>query len=249
MLAMKLLLTRHMRRSVLTLIALTLFAATACNKSTPSASTPTPTTSTPTTPTTPTNPTAPTPAGPVPVVTLQPDTPSPVGQAVALTYASRAQEPGKIAVAVTVFNIQNQITPAVVGFHTAEGRLKWDASLLELDATGAGDLLGGNSAAASCAPRDPQIPDTFAFCIGRIDRAPVTGSGEIFLVRLQPRSGVTSGTSRVELVPFLANSGGTGVPSIVTFTTSLWLFPYVPGERGNVIQNTYGATVTIRPPN
>ena len=76
-----------------------------------------------------------------------------------------------------------------------------------------------------------------AFCIRRLDSSRVTGSGEIYLVRLKPRSGVTSGTSRIELVPFLANSGGTGVPSIATFITRLWLFPYVAGERGNVIQN------------
>jgi hypothetical protein len=183
----------------------------------------------------------------VPVLTLEQDTATPVGQAVALTYASRAQEPGKIAIAVTGYNIQNQITPDVVGFNQAEGRLRWDASLLEVDATGAGDLLGGNSLAGMCVPRDPEIPDTFPFCIGRLDRARVTGSGEIILVRLKPRSGVTSGTTRVELVPFLANSGGTGVPTIATFTTSLWLFPYIPGARGNVFQNVYGATVTIRP--
>ena len=237
----------HMRRSLLLLIASALTAA-ACNKSTPSA--PTPVATSPTTPTTPTTPTpTPTPTALLPVLTLQQDTGSPVGQAVALTYASRAQEAGKIAIAVTGFNIQNQITPTVFGFSTAEGRLKWDASLLEIDGEGAGDLLGGNSAAGACAPRNPQVPDTFAFCIGRLDQTRVTGSGEIYLFRLKPRSGVTSGTSRVELVPFLANSGGTGVPSIVTFVTPLWLFPYVPGERGNVIQNSYGATVTISPGN
>ena len=230
----------HMRCSLLPMMVLTLTAAAACNKSTPSSPTPTPTTTT--TPTTPTAPTA-----SLPVLTLQQDTDSPVGQAVALTYASRSQEAGKIAIAVTGFNIQNEISASVSGFNTAEGRLRWDTSLLEVDGAGAGDLLGGNSAAGACVPRDPQIPDTHAFCVRRLDSTRVTGSGEIYLVRLKPRSGVTSGTSRIELVPFLANSGGTGVPSLATFVTRLWLFPYIPGERGNVIQNAYGATVTISP--
>ena len=68
-----------------------------------------------------------------------------MGQAVALIlYASRAQEAGKIAIAVTGFNIQNEVGPGASGFNAAEGlRLRWDTSLLEVDGEGAGDLLGG----------------------------------------------------------------------------------------------------------
>jgi hypothetical protein len=221
----------HSSRLIL-FVAVTVFAVGACSKATPTAPTPTPA--------------APvvTPVAALPVLTLDSDTGSPVGQAVALTYASRSQEAGKIGVAVTGFNLRNQITPTVSGLTGVEGRLKWDESLLEYDATGAGDLLGGNSGATPCRTNGIEMPGTVPFCISRIDRARVTGSGELFLVRLKLRPGVTSGTSRIELVPFRANEGG---PALATFMTSLLLFPYEPGPGGNVIENAYGATITIRP--
>src|SRR4051794_20116125 len=113
-------------------------------------------------------PTAPTPAAPtpivaapsVPVLTLEPDTTSPVGQSVAVTFASRAQEAGKIAVAVTGFNLQNQISPSVFGLTGVQGRLKWDDTLLEIDARGIGDFLGGNSGGGPCTTDLAEPPGT-----------------------------------------------------------------------------------------
>ena len=180
-----------------------------------------------------------------------------MGEAVALTYGSRSQQPGKIVVAVTGFNLRNEITPTVVGFTRVEGRLKWDNAILEPDmveglvAVGPGDLIGGIENAGVGLPSFPaeEIPGTYYFSIHRRDPTRATGSGELFLMRFRPREGVTQATTRMELMPILANAGGRTTPTPATFMTTLWMFPYIPGPRGNKIQNTYGATITIRPGN
>ena len=64
----------------------------------------------------------------------------------------------------------------------------------------------------------------------------------MFLATFRPRPGVTSTTTRIELVPFNA---GEADPRL-SFITPLLIFPYLQ-SRGNVIDNAYGATMTIRP--
>ena len=87
----------------------------------------------------------------------------------------------------------------------------------------------------------PEMPGTFPFRVQKNDPTRVTGSGELVLLRLRPRTDVTSGTTRIELEPFLANEG-----AAFPFMTSLLLSPYQP-HRGNQIENTYGATIAIWP--
>lgn len=219
----------HMRcRSLLLSGGLACIPAVGCNRAeTRTAPTPAPTP----------RPSAQTPA----VLTLEQDTSSPAGQAVALTYGSRSQEPGKIVVAVTAFNLLNGPLSSQNGFFGAIGRLRWDEALLEIDAVGIGDLLGGNSGGTVSRGIWPEMPGTFPFHVQRNDRTLVTGSGELVLLRLRPRTGITSGTTRIELEPFLANAGRP-----FSFMTSLWLDPYLPA-RGNQIENAYGATIAIWP--
>jgi hypothetical protein len=214
--------------SLLLSIALAFIPVAGCNSAeSPTSPTPEPTL----------GPSAPLP----PVVTFEPDTLTPVGQAVALTYGSRSQEPGKIVVAVTGFNLRNEISPTVNGVSAARGRLKWDDALLEIDGVGVGDLFGGNSAGNVDNGGWPEMPGTFPFAVRRNDQARVTGSGELVLLRLRPRTGITAGTTRIELEPFLANEGGP-----FPFMTPLLLFPYQP-PRGNQIENAYGGSIEIRP--
>ncbi len=176
----------------------------------------------------------------LPVLTLEPDLP-PMRQAVAVTHGSRSQEPGTIVVAVSAFNLQNELPPDSNGFFGAVGRLRWDPALLEIDAIGIGDLLGGNSGGRVSRGIWPEVPGTFPFYVQRNDQTLVTGSGELVLLRLRPRTGVTAGTTRIELEPFLANEGGA-----VSFVTSLWIQPYLP-HRGNQIDHACGATIAIWP--
>ena len=104
-------------------------------------------------------------------------------------------------------------------------------------------LPGGNAGAGNCPP-SAAPPGTYAFCVGRLDGARVTGSGELVLIRLKPRAGVTSGTTRIELDRIASNEAA---PPEISFMTNLLLLPYVPSPNGNTIQNAYGATITIRP--
>lgn len=191
------------------------------------------------TPTAPTPPVTP-PAPALPVLTVEPDTTSPVGQAVAITYASRAQEPGKIAVAVTGYNLRNQLSNGTVGVFGVVGVLKWDDALLEVDGVGAGDFLGGNSQANCCRWTGPDAPGTYPFSVDRDDRSVATGSGELFLIRVKPRAGITAGASRIEMIPFKSND------SSVTFMPTVLLVPFRPPPAIKV-DNVYGATITIRP--
>lgn len=188
------------------------------------------------------------PPTPTLTLTLTPDTNSPADESVGLTYASQFQVPGKIVVAVTAFNLTNRLSANVTGFSVVTGRLKWDGALLETElftpetpdvGRGPGTLLGNGLDEVSCCRTEDEGPGFYPFRLGRRDGARVSGSGELFLIRLKPRPGVTSGTTRIELEPIVANPGG------FTYMTPLWLSPYNP-SRGNTIENTYGATITIR---
>lgn len=191
--------------------------------------------------TTASSPTTPT-AAAVPVLTLEQDTNAPIGQAAWLTYGSRAQQPGMIVVAVSASNIVNQWSPTSAGISSVSGRLKWDPSVLELDAIGAGDMMGGNDGAVVGHQTDvPREAGRFAFGVRRNDGVRVQGSGELFILRLKPVAGVTAGRTRIDLEPFLANDGG-----FMPFMTQLLLSPYVP-TVGNLLENAYGGTITIRP--
>ena len=183
------------------------------------------------------------------VLTLQRDTGSPVGQAVAVTYGSRQRSPGKITVAVSGFNLQN-ILPgtAANGVQSIEGRLKYDDAVLELERTAetleAGDFMqqGAPSSVICCKqPNTVAQPGLYPFYVWR-NGVTVQGSGELFLATFKPRPGVTSTTTRIDLVPFNASEAD---PRL-SFMTPLLIFPYLQ-SRGNVIDNAYGGTITIRP--
>lgn len=205
------------------LLALLLSSAACAKNESSSATTPTPT-----------------PTVTVPVLTLQPDVTSPQGEAVALTYGSRSQEAGKLVVAVNGFNIENQISATVSGVTSITGRLRWDTNLLEVDAIGMGDMVGGNTGGASCGSR-LNDQGTFEFCAGNRDRAArSTGTGEFFLLRLKPRAGVTQGTTRIDFEQFTANEG-----AAFTWPTFVLFSPYTPARP--VIPPVFGATITIRP--
>jgi hypothetical protein len=171
-----------------------------------------------------------------------------VGESVAITYASAMQEPGKITVAVTGFNLQNLVNVGigVFGVSRIEGRLKYDDTVLEIERSAAGlaagDFMRRGGATGSCclAANVPVGPGLYPFFVSRSDN--IQGSGELFLARFQPRAGVTSATTRIELVPFDVGPERGGIP----YVTTLLLYPY---GRRNMIDNTYGATITIRPGN
>jgi len=125
--------------------------------------------------------------------------------------------------------------PGIAGVY---GRVRWDDSLLVQDAVGIGDLMSQDGVTPGCctpgeAPIQPQA-GTFPFSVQRMPGTPlVSGSGEIVLLRLRPRDGVTSGTSRIEFVqiapPFF--------PEVIRFR---------PFPTYTVPQNVYGGTITIR---
>jgi len=183
----------------------------------------------------------PTPAVTGPVLTFQPDVTSPQGQTVGLTYGSRSQAPGKIVVSVSGFNIENQVSPTASGVSSVTGRLRWDNDLLEVDAIGIGDVLGGNSGGTSCGGNRLNSQGTFEFCVANLDRSDrMTGNGEFFLIRLQPRTGVMQGTSRIDFEEFEANEG-----SSFTWRTFVLFGPYSPVNP--VVPPVFGGTITIRP--
>ena len=158
------------------------------------------------------------------------------------------QEPGKIAVAVTGFNIQNLVTANIFGISGVGGRLKYDDTVLEIERSAEGLAPGefirqGDVTGYCCLWQDVDVPrGVYPFFVSRTGsgRNNVQGSGELFLARFQPRPGVTSATTRIELAPFDvgAELGG------ATYVTTLLLSPY---GRRNMMDNTYGATITIRP--
>jgi hypothetical protein len=216
--------------SRLLVICLTLTGAEACSKAAaPTAPTPAPVVTAPPTP---------------PVLTLEPDTDSPVGESVAITYGSFGQEPGKISIAITGFNLRNQIgvepiiSPTGFGVSGARGQVRVDDALLEFDGYAFGDFVGGAVQGVICPPILPESPGIYPFCVARKDDKQVTGSGELFLLRFKPRPGITAGATRIELVPHKAHQQN--------YTTPLQLLPFFPSGT-NKIQNSYGGTITIRP--
>lgn len=204
------------------------------------------------------SPAAPIPEAPTRVpasLTLQPDTATPSEdeyQTVALTTASRPQEPGKIIVAVTALTpIVNQVSSDISGLFAVEGRITWDASLMEFESIEGGALLGG-AAGSVVGERSPVLcPETrtapvgrgiYAFCVGRADGERVTGKGEIAVLRFRSRPEIKMGASRLDLVSFVANEGAK-IPSF-PFTTQLVIYPY---RRASYNQKVYGTTVNIQP--
>lgn len=199
-------------------------ACTAKTGSSPTAPTPTPT---------------PTPA--VRILTFARDTPTPIGEAVAVTFASRDQEQGKITLAVTGFNLTNRLSATFEGFSGVSGRIAWDAALLEADGLDSGDFMQQGGVTVSCCRMTgaDAIPGSYPFFVVRDDGSRNTGSGELFLIRLKPVAGVTAGTTRVRFVEELQNKGG------FPFTAFIVLSPFSP-TRGSTVENVYGGTVTIQ---
>lgn len=180
------------------------------------------------------------------VLTLQRDTDAPVGQSVGVMTASRGQKAGTITVAVAGYNIQNVLGTVSSGFASAEGRLKWNEALLEIDDVGTSDHAGPGEllgTTANCCRQEALTPGIYPFIVSRRDGSLVQGSGELFWLRLRPVSGVTAGSARIDLEPFPVVPGGS---SLNNFTTQLLLRPFIGGARGNVMEHVYGAAVEIR---
>lgn len=177
------------------------------------------------------------------VLTLAPETTTPIGQAVALTLASRDQEAGKITLAVSGFNLTNTLSVNTQGFSGVSGRIGWDPALLEPDGLDSGDFLRQGGASVSCCRQSTAaaeaIPGTYPFLVVRGDETRLMGSGELFLIRLKPVQGVTSGTSTIRFIEEVQNRGG------FPFTAAVVLSPFNPG-RGSTVEHVYGGTVTIR---
>jgi hypothetical protein len=133
-------------------------------------------------------PTPPAPA-PLPVVTFTPDVATPGNLSLSVQVASRLAEPGKINLAV--------VATGLVGVYNVRGDLLWNPDLLEFDTWGEGDWLKQGGAVVDWA-FFVGTPGQIGLVLGRSDAyPPATGSGEVFLFRLRPRSGVTSGSSRL----------------------------------------------------
>lgn len=220
------------RKVVASLVLASAFAAwtAACGGG---GSTPTETPISPTPPPSPT--TAPSQAR---ALEFTPDTLSPVGEAIALSSASRGYEAGKVTFAVSAYNLANHSTLGEPGVHGVWGRLKWDAALLVLDGLGPGGFLQQGGVEPSCCTAGEVViqpsEGTLPFSVQRRpETATVSGHGEILLVRLRPRDGVTDGSTRIEFT--------TIAPPYFPEVIRLRPFPRYP-----VPQNIYGGTVTIR---
>lgn len=187
------------------------------------------------------------------MVTAEAGEASPVGQAVAITYASSNQEPGKITVAVTGYNLQNQVAPGVAGVSSIEGRLQYDGAVLEIERTETGVTVGnfisqGDVPVRCCRSNGPAVPGLYSFFVGRSGPR-VQGSGELFLARFRPQPGVISTTTRIVLMPFNASEAVLNPGARFNFMTSLLMEPFAPAPQAarNMMDNVYGATITIRP--
>lgn len=142
--------------------------------------------SSPTAPTAVSQPVTTTPS--LPTLTFEPQ-PGLSGAAMGIFAGSRGHEPGKVALAITAHNLS--------GVHKVRGTIAWDRNLLEFDAWGEGDFLkqGGALVDWTYFTNQPGLqlfldrPSTFPGA---------NGDGEIFLFRLRPRAGVTSGSSQVQ---------------------------------------------------
>lgn len=166
------------------------------------------------------SPTAPTPAPPVVVtrtLTFAPASSSPSPGTLSVQLASRGHEAGKIAVAINAHNLS--------GVVRVRGALRWDRNLLEYDSWGEGDWFKQGGALVDWT-FFTSTPGQFTLFIDRPTTLPgAVGSGEIILLRLKPRAGVTSGTSQIQW----------DEPAV--YPVNFSPFPLV---------NVYGGTVTIQ---
>lgn len=167
------------------------------------------------------------PTSTVPTLTFSAETATPVGEAIAVTLASRDQLSGMTTLAVSGFNLRNLGS----GVGAVAGRVTWDTSLLALDAVDSGDWFrtgGGLMGCCKYPVDDP--PGSYTFLVSRENGSPpISGSGEIFLLRLKPRQGVVSGTSRIQFAQF------NQFPPV-----------YLSPNVARPLDNLYGGTVTIR---
>lgn len=206
------------RRSLALMVACVIIVG--CGKSSPTA--PTATTQPPAPTPAPAPAPTPQPAPAPPALTFAPQTVSPVGAALAIFPASRGQEPGKIAVAVTAHNLSDVVT--------IFGTIRFDPNVLEYDGWGEGDWFkqGAGSPAIDWRFFPDLNPGEIKLAIQRTSAGlpGASGSGEIILFRFRPRAGVRSGTS-----------------------TLRWDGPSLRGPqvtRELPLNNAYGGTITIQ---
>jgi hypothetical protein len=192
-------------RPITVVLILTAVALAACGGGDSSPTAPTPV-STPT----------PTPT-PVPEITFTPATASPVGAAMAIFPASRGQEPGMISLAITAHNL--------TGVYKVRGEVRWDPEVFRLEAWGEGDWLKQGGALVDWTFYNNSPGELVLFLDRPTTFPPAEGSGEIFLFRLEPAPGVTSGQSAIQ-----------------------WSDPrlFDEGFRRQQLDNVYGGTLTLR---
>lgn len=162
-----------------------------------------------------------------------------------ITLASGPQQQGSITLAASGFNLANALSALTHGVSGVGGRVTWDNSLFMFEPVGSGAFLQQGGAAVACwhHPRyttsDPA--DAFTFLVTRSGN--VTGSGEVFLFKLTPRSGAPASTSWVRFTEYTENVGAG--PGGLGFQALVVLSPFSPGG-GGPLQHFYGGTVTIQ---
>lgn len=135
--------------------------------------------------------TAPPPAPVVRTVTFTPDASTITGSALSIQTSNRGNEAGKVTIAIVVHNIPRSV-------HKVRGELRWDPALLEYDNWGQGDFLNQGGALVDWTISTATAGQVSLFLDRPSTLPPAGGSGEIIVLRLRPRTGVTSGTSRLQ---------------------------------------------------
>ena len=125
------------------------------------------------------------------VITLNPQTPSPVGKAIAIFVATdpAGHRAGMISLAITAHNLSD-----VYGLRAG---LRWDESIFETDGIGPGGFMtqGGTQVTCCLSTLSTAVESAQVLAVDRpTSGAPVSGSGEMILVRLRPRDGAPAGT-------------------------------------------------------
>lgn len=130
---------------------------------------------------------------PVVVRTLsfQPDVPNVSGSALSIQIGSRGSETGKINLAIMAHNIPHSV-------YKVRGELRWDPAILEFDAWGQGEWLNQGGALVDWTFFTSTPGELSLFLDRPSTLGPAGGSGEVFLFRLRPRAGITSGNSRLQ---------------------------------------------------
>ena len=101
-----------------------------------------------------------------------------------------AAEAGKVSIALVATRLD--------GVYTLRGDLTWNPDLLEFDSWAEGAWFKQGNAVVDWAFFVETLGQ-IGFVLGRSTSFPAaTGSGEIFVLRLRPRAGVTSGSTRLE---------------------------------------------------